>query len=154
TTTSPPRRTGHQPVQGDGSIYLFSGSATRLGESGGENEARCGAVLDDSCWDLWRLHLHTLEWEPVEVPAFVGLHSSPTGPRRTGAFVDGRLMIAGSACPGVAIYDPARNEWELSAREGAPNKPFAVHALGPELYFTGEKDVATATGSAVWIFDP
>lgn len=151
---SPPRREGHQLLYSDGYVYVFSGKDTQGGADGNTLEARCSEGLDESCWDLWRLHLETLEWEQVEVPDFVGLHASTVGSRRTAAFVDGRLMAGGRACPGVAIYDPELNQWTRSTLAGAPREPFAVHSVGGELYLSGTRDPAAVPGGALWIFDP
>lgn len=154
TTSSPPRRQGHQLVHDEGSVYLYSGIATRVGADGDAPEPRCTDGLGSSCWDMWRLDLAALEWEEVDVPTFVDLNITTGGPRRTASFAGGRFMSGGHVCPGVAIYDPALDLWTRSTLDGAPVAPISVLSLGSELYLSGARESAELPGDAVWIFDP
>lgn len=132
-----------QLVYGDGHVYVLSGEVPDVGEG------------REPLWDLWRLDLDTLNWEQIEVPAFVDLYDDSRGALApTAAWVDGRLMVAGPVCVGVSIYDPATDSWVRSTVQGAPPASGTARSVAGELYLNAVSYSLSTPTETVWIFDP
>jgi hypothetical protein len=101
---SPPLRRFHHFVAADDFVHLVGGGIR----------------------DLWRFSLEELEWEEIDIPAYVD-------PRK-GAWLDGKLVLFGTCASGAA-YDPSSDTWEKLTSEGAPpGQPGALHVAGDTLY--------------------
>jgi|GEM_PF-1427694 len=146
-TGSPPLRVRHELVYGDGHVYLFSGDQPELARGPGRDEA---------FWDMWRLDIAKLEWQEITVPTFVDLYHPQTGvpPRPSAAWVDGTLLVSGSVCTGVAIYDPETDSWTRSSIEGGPPAGGTAYSVGGELYLNAVSYSTSQSTDTVWIFSP